>query len=108
MMSENKHIVMMDENKQIARMKNVLNSLYGADCRYYDVDADRIAIALHEAGYRRVSEVATEIIYEIDEALHDLAMVYHNAGLIDYFAVCEIIHNKVILPIQNKHAEDKR
>ena len=60
---------------------------------------------LYNAGYRKSSDVAREIITEIDNALHDMAMEYHNAGHPEYFAVCEMVYHKVIRPIEKKYTE---
>jgi hypothetical protein len=51
-------------------------------------------------------KLAREIIDEMDNALHDMAMEYHNAGHPEYFAVCEMVHHKVIRPIEKKYTED--
>ena len=56
-------------------------------------------------GYRKASEVAREIIAEIDNALNDMAIEYHNAGHPLYYAVCEMVHHKVIAPIEKKYTE---
>ena len=34
-----------------------------------------------------------------------MAMEYHNAGHPENFAVCEMVHHKVIAPIEKKHTE---
>ena len=49
------------------------------------------------------SEVAKEIITEIDNRLHDMAMEYANAGHKSYFAVCEMVHHKVVRKVQKKY-----
>jgi hypothetical protein len=51
-------------------------------------------------------KLAREIIDEMDNALHDMAMEYHNAGHPEYFAVCEMVHHKVIRPIEKKYTEE--
>lgn len=65
-----------------------------------------LAALLHHKGYRKATEVAREIITEIDNALHNMAMEYHNAGHSEYYAVCEMVHHKVIRPIEKKYAEE--
>lgn len=35
-----------------------------------------------------------------------MAMEYHNAGHPEYFAVCEMVHHKVIRPIEKKYTEE--
>ena len=52
-------------------------------------------------------EVAREIFEEIDVALHNMAMEYVGAGHMTYFAVCEMVHHKVIRPIEKKYTEGK-
>lgn len=64
------------------------------------------ASVLYNAGYRKASEVAREIIKEIDDALHDMATEYHKAGHPEYFAVCEMVHHKVIRPIEKKYESE--
>ena len=54
-------------------------------------------------GYRK----ASEIIAEIDDALHDMAIEYYNAGHPEHFAVCEMVHHKVIAPFEKKYTEGK-
>lgn len=49
-----------------------------------------------------------KIFEEIDHALHDMAMEYHEAGHPAYFAVCEMVHHKVMRPIEKKYIGDKR
>lgn len=61
----------------------------------------------YNAGYRKSEEVrketAKEILDEIDNALHDLAMAYADKGHKDYYAVCEYVHLKVISKITKKY-----
>lgn len=61
---------------------------------------------LYNAGYRKAEEVrketAKEILDEIDNALHDLAMCYAK-GHKDYYAVCEYVHLKIISKIAKKY-----
>jgi hypothetical protein len=69
-------------------------------------DYKTVATELYEVwGWRRASEVARELIAEIDNALHDMAMEYYDAGHPEYFAVCEMVHHKVIAPIEKKYTE---
>lgn len=49
---------------------------------------------------------ASEIFEEIDNALHDMATEYTNAGHTEYFAVCEMVHHKVMRPIEKKYTEE--
>lgn len=63
---------------------------------------EHLAVMLEEAK----SEVASEIFAEIDNALHDMATEYANAGHPEYFAVCEMVHHKVMRPIENKYTEE--
>ena len=48
-----------------------------------------------------------QIFEEIDNALHDMAMEYYNAGHPEYFAVCEMVHHKVVRHIEKKYTEGK-
>jgi DNA repair ATPase RecN len=48
---------------------------------------------------------AKEIISEMDNRLHNMAMEYANRGHKAYFAVCEMVHHKVIRPVEKKYAE---
>ena len=48
-------------------------------------------------------ETAKEILYEIDNALHDLSMFYADKGHIDYCAVCEYVHLRIISKIAKKY-----
>lgn len=54
------------------------------------------------------SEAARKIVAEIDNALHDMATEYANAGHPEYFAVCEMVHHKVIRPIEKKYTEEEK
>ncbi len=51
------------------------------------------------------SEVAMEIFGEIDDRLHKMATEYADAGHPEYFAVCEMVHHKVMRPIKKKYTE---
>ena len=42
-----------------------------------------------------------------DDALHNMAVEYHTAGHPEYFAVCEMVHHKVMRPIEKKYAEEE-
>ena len=53
-------------------------------------------------------EVVTEIFEEIDNKLHDMAVEYHNAGHPEYFAVCEVVHHKVIRQVEKKYTEGEK
>ena len=63
------------------------------------------AVAEHEAQFKR--NVAREIINEIDDALHKMATEHVDAGHPIYFAICEMVHHKVIRPIEKKYTEDE-
>ena len=43
-------------NKQIEKIKDCIDSVYGSDCAYYGVDGLAIAAALYKAGCRFQSE----------------------------------------------------
>ena len=72
----------------------------------YEEYIEAIADMLIAEGYRKASDVAREIFEEIDDALHNMAMEYANANHKDYFAVCEMVHHKVIRPIEKKYTEE--
>jgi hypothetical protein len=72
----------------------------------WEEDAQDIAKVLCSAGYRKASDVAREILREVDNALHDMAMEYLAAGHRNYFAVCEVVHHKVVRPIEKKYESE--
>ena len=49
---------------------------------------------------------AEEILTEIDNALHDLGVEYANSGYMEYFAVCENIHHKIIRKIAEQYGAE--
>lgn len=63
---------------------------------------------LYNAGYRKAEEVrketAKEILDEISNALHDMAMAYADKGRKDYYAVCEYVDLKIISKIIQKYS----
>ena len=73
----------------------------------YKASVKRVLIQAPTADVVPKSEVE-KIFAEIDNALHDMAMEYHNAGHPEYFAVCEIVHHKVVSKIEKKYIGDKR
>ena len=117
---------MTNEDKQIKEMVRIMNET----CNVYDEQGNHIrnkcyeceewsednhcccsyntkeATALYNAGYRKASNVAREILEEVDNALHDMAIEYANAGHNTYFAVCEMVHHKVIRPIEKKYESE--
>ncbi len=65
------------------------------------------AIALEPAADVALrSEFANAIITEIDDKLHDMAMEYANVGRMEYFAVCEMVHHKVISKVKAEYCKD--
>ena len=46
----------MSREKQIEKIKDCIDSVYGCDCAYYGVEGMAIAQALVNAGYRKQSE----------------------------------------------------
>lgn len=95
----------MNKQKSIFEIKECIDAVCGADCAYFDIDGFAIANEIYKANYRKASEVAKEIFEEIDNALHDMAVEYANAGHPEYFAVCEMVHHKVIRPTEKKYTE---
>ena len=66
-----------------------------------------IAGHLYSKGWRKSTDVAREIFAEIDNALHKMATEYHQAGHPEYFAVCEMVHHKVMRSIEKKYESEK-
>lgn len=71
------------------------------DCLYQEM-----SWGLYNAGYRKQSDLAREIIADFDEELHKLAERYYEQGKIDYFTLCEVIYNLVIAKIKKKYTEE--
>lgn len=101
----------MYKDKQIEEMAKIIcGSHNNGACVFnhepcdLNCSANGEAIKLYDSGYRKASEVITEI----DNALHDMAMEYHAAGHPEYFAVCEMVHHKVITPIEKKYTEGRK
>ena len=46
----------MSKEKQIIEIKECIDSVYGADCAYFDVDGFAIANEIYNAGYRKQIE----------------------------------------------------
>lgn len=46
----------MSKEKQIIEIKECIDSVYGADCAYFDVDGFAIANEIYNAGYRKQSD----------------------------------------------------
>lgn len=66
-------------------------------------------IDLHEecSGLKKAKQdVAKQILDEVDDKLNDLALEYYNTGHPTYYAVCEVIHHKVISPILKKYIKN--
>ena len=98
----------MNRDKQIEEMaKNVCHLDRTCDECMTSFECKVYAKRFYNAGYRKASEVAREIIAEIDDALHNMAVEYHTAGHPEYFAVCEMVHHKVMRPIEKKYAEEE-
>ena len=75
------HYILIDENEYFA---------HADDCEFHI----------------KASDVASEIIKEIDDALHDMAIEYEKAEHPEYFAVCEMVHHKVIRPMEKKYESE--
>lgn len=63
---------------------------------------DRIEELKHRLAEAR-KETAKEILVEIDNALHELAMFYADKGHKNYYLVCEYVHLRVISKIAQKY-----
>lgn len=48
------------EKKQIEKIKDCIDSVYGCDCAYYGVDGFAIAEAIHGEGYRKQEWISVE------------------------------------------------
>lgn len=94
--------------KQIEEMRKDVASIHRffLEDDDYEILDDYIADMLYKIGYRRASEVAREILEEVDNVLHDMGIEYANAGHNTYFAVCEMVHHKVIRPIEKKYESE--
>ena len=117
----------MNKEKQIEEMVRIMNeccNVYDeqgrhirnkcSDCEEWSDDNNcccsynrKEAEALYNAGYRKASEIFLELISEIDNSLYDMAVEYHRAGHPVYFAVCEMVHHKVIAPIEKKYTKSE-
>ena len=97
----------MTKEERVIKIKEHIDAVYGADCAYYNVDGFAIAEELDNAGYRKISDIAKEILKEIDDALHKMATEYADRGHPTYFAVCEMVHHKVIRPIEKKYESEE-
>ena len=95
----------MTKQEQIEEIASVV---IGAVIRANSTNIKEFLNNLYDAGYRKAEEVrketAKEILDEIDNALHDLAMSYADRGHKDYFAVCEYVQLKVISKIAKKYS----
>lgn len=93
-------------NRQIEEMTK-LSTRCAAECEDWCTCSEKEhAEILYNAGYRKASEVARDIINEIDDALHKMATEYVDAGHPIYFAICEMVHHKVIRPIEKKYESE--
>ena len=52
----------MSREKQIIEIKECIDSVYGADCAYFDVDGFAIANKIYNAGYRKQSDNTVEVV----------------------------------------------
>lgn len=50
----------MSRKKQVEKIKDCIDSVYGSDCAYYGVDGFAIAEALYDAGYRKQEWISVE------------------------------------------------
>ena len=51
-------------------------------------------------------EFVAQIISAIDDRLHEMAMEYANAGHMAYFAVCEMVHHKVLNKVFREYSQE--
>lgn len=103
-MTKEKQIEEMAETIDIIMQRRCFhNSCVSCEFDYTDTcKANMLATTLiNDYDYRK----ATDVAREIDNALHDMAIEYANAGHPEYFAVCEMVHHKVIAPIEKKYTE---
>lgn len=50
----------MSREKQIIEIKECIDSVYGADCAYFDVDGFAIANKIYDAGYRKQEWISVD------------------------------------------------
>ena len=60
----------MTKEERVIEIKEHIDAVYGADCAYYDVDGFAIADELDNAGYRKESDVANEVIEQVKHILN--------------------------------------
>lgn len=53
------------------------------------------------------TNLAKQILQEVDDKLNELALDYYNAGKPTYYCVCEVIHHKVISKILKKYTGEQ-
>jgi hypothetical protein len=100
---------MIDKQTQIEReeIAEIIAQNHNLNGEKWDAsDYEWAAHCVQMAGYRKASDVAREILREVDNALHDMAMEYLAAGHRNYFAVCEVVHHKVVRPIEKKYESE--
>lgn len=94
----------MGKEKQIEEMATVINEMDERNAHYYDkymieceafADANAIAKALYNKGYRKQSEVAKEIFDDIKEKL-----IFNTYGI-------ATISNKTFCKLKKKYTEVK-
>lgn len=89
----------MSREKQIIEIKECIDSVYGADCAYFDVDGFAIANKIYDAGYRKQEWIS--VMDELPEAYIDV--LYFDGQLIGVDFICsdgtwcdeEVRNNKV-------------
>ena len=75
----------MSREKQIIEIKECIDSVYGADCAYFDVDGFAISNKIYDAGYRKQEWIS------VDERLpetNEEVLVYSSVGKI--YTACYI------------------
>ena len=79
----------MNENKQIEEIKECIDTVYGADCAYFDVDGFAIANEIYEAGYRK--QIEGEWIVESEHSIRCSECCFNRAAIkmpLDYCPNC--------------------
>ena len=78
----------MSREKQIIEIKECIDSVYGADCAYFDVDGFAIANKIYDAGYRKQEWISVDERLPDKEGKYLVCTTNGNIGVgdfIDYY-----------------------
>lgn len=93
----------MDKEKQIKELAKDLGIAFQIS---QTTNFGNVAEILVNAGYRKSSDLAKELMEKLDSKLNELAMEYANAGHKSYFAVCEVIYHKVLKTVFKEYEKE--